>query len=153
MFTRCRGMGEAGETSGRAVPTSPWWWFGRRRGWTFAQVSSQLGNLRHIHRKRLTIDSLPGAIATQARMRVEGERRPRWLSCSQNGAVFSAQFGRTFPFFPGGAFGFADGNHESGLRRGEFPAAGRSATAADIGEIGPDFGGKNDPFGRHGALS
>jgi hypothetical protein len=70
-----------------------------------------------IYRKRLTIDVYdvnwrvgPGS--------AEERERTRLATLPEDCAVLPGQLWRRFAFFPGGAFGFADRDHELGLLTG-----------------------------------
>jgi hypothetical protein len=56
--------------------------------------------------------------------------------------------GRLALFFRG-TFGFADGDHEFGLRSGQLTAAGGSAALADRGKIFADFTRQGNSFEAH----
>ena len=64
-----------------------------------------------IHRKRLTID-------------VYGVGANTLATPAQHRAVLPGQLWRRFALSSGGALGFADGDHESGLLTGQLAAAG-----------------------------
>jgi len=63
--------------------------------------------------------------------------------------VLPSQLWWRFAFFPGGAFGFADGDHELSLLTGELAPAGGSATAPDLREVLAHLCGQSNAFMRH----
>jgi len=73
----------------------------------------------------------------------------RLATLAQDCAVVPGQLRRRFAFFPGGAFSFANRDHEFGLLTGELAAAGGSATAPDLSEVLAHFGGQGKSLGPH----
>jgi len=67
---------------------------------------------------------------------------------TQNCAVLPGQLWRRFAFFLGGAFGFADGDHELSLLTGEFAPACGPAPAPDLSEVRSHFARECKPLAR-----
>ena len=86
---------------------------------------------------------MPGRRAPGAQERTELVTLPK------DGALMLGQLWRRFAFFRGGAFGFADGDHEFGLPTSELTPARGPAMAPDLGEVLAHFGGKGKPLGSH----
>ncbi len=100
-----------------------------------------------IHRKRLTIDDY--RIGWRGCRPGRGTGANALATLAQDCAVLPGQLWRRFTFFPGGAFGFADGDHEPGLLTGELAPARRPTAASDLGEIFAHFDRQCKPLGSH----
>ena len=78
-----------------------------------------------LHRKRLRMQV--SGVEWRAPGRRSGSARKEGTALGtppQDCAVLPGQLWRRFAFFPGGAFGLADGDHEFGLLGRQLPAAG-----------------------------
>ena len=63
------------------------------------------------------------------------KKRATLATLPQDRAVVPRQLWRRFAFFLGGAFGFANRDHEFGLLTGELAPARGPTTASDLGEV------------------
>lgn len=66
--------------------------------------------------------------------------------------MLAGQLWRRFALFSGGAFGFANGDHEFSLLTRELAPAGRPATTSDLGEVLAHFGREGKLLGSHQSI-